>query len=139
VADLCRQVCRSRGLAPEVVTVQGTATSWPVDRRRFAQILGNLLDNADRHGGGAVAVRVGAGPDRLVLEVDDEGPGVRPEDRVAIFDRFVRGPAAGARGDGDGTGLGLALVARHAAAHGGTAEVADRPGGGARFRIELPS
>jgi two-component system, OmpR family, sensor histidine kinase MtrB len=139
VADLCRQVCRSRGLAPEVVTVEGAATSWPVDRRRFAQILGNLLDNADRHGGGAVAVRVGAGPDRLVLEVDDEGPGVRPEDRVAIFDRFVRGPAAGARGDGDGTGLGLALVARHAAAHGGTAEVADRPGGGARFRIELPS
>ena len=77
-------------------------------------------------------------PHTFVLEVDDEGPGVRPEDRAAIFDRFVRGHAASARGDSDGTGLGLALVARHAAAHGGRATVADRPGGGARFRVELP-
>jgi signal transduction histidine kinase len=139
VADLCRQVCRSRGLSAGIVAVDGGDTTWRVDRRRFAQIIGNLLDNADRHGGGAVAVRVSSGAERLVLEVDDEGPGVRPEDRTAIFDRFVRGPAAGARGDSDGTGLGLALVARHAAAHGGCAEVTDRPGGGARFRIEIPA
>jgi two-component system sensor histidine kinase MtrB len=54
-----------------------------------------------------------------------------------IFDRFVRGRSATARADGAGTGLGLALVAQHAAAHGGTAAVLDRPGGGARFRAEL--
>jgi two-component system, OmpR family, sensor histidine kinase MtrB len=139
VADLCRQVCRSRGLPAGIVTVAGDTTAWRVDRRRFAQILGNLLDNADRHGGGAVGVRLGTEAERLVLEVDDEGPGVRAEDRTAIFDRFVRGRAASARGDSDGAGLGLALVARHAAAHGGCAEVTDRPGGGARFRIELPA
>ena len=139
VAELCRQVCRSRGLSAEIVTAERGAARWAVDRRRFAQILGNLLDNADRHGGGAVAVRLSPAAGHLVLEVDDEGPGVRPEDRGAIFDRFVRGPVAGARGDSDGTGLGLALVARHAAAHGGCAEVTDRPGGGARFRIELPA
>jgi signal transduction histidine kinase len=72
------------------------------------------------------------------LEVDDEGPGVRPEDRGSIFDPFVRGRSASARGDGDGTGLGLALVAQHITAHGGRVFVTDRPGGGARFRVEVP-
>ncbi|BCB92027.1 HAMP domain-containing sensor histidine kinase [Phytohabitans suffuscus] len=139
VADLAREECQARGLPPEVVRVDGgSAATWSIDRRRFAQILGNLLDNAERHGGGAIAVRLGQAPDAFVLEVDDEGPGVRPEDRIAIFDRFVRGRAASARGDSDGTGLGLALVARHAVAHGGQVTVTDRPGGGARFRVELP-
>jgi two-component system, OmpR family, sensor histidine kinase MtrB len=50
----------------------------------------------------------------------------------------VRGRSAGARGGGDGTGLGLSLVAQHAKAHGGRVVVLDRPGGGARFRVELP-
>ncbi|MDQ7911251.1 HAMP domain-containing sensor histidine kinase [Phytohabitans sp. ZYX-F-186] len=137
VAELAREECQARGLPADLVRVDGAGT-WPVDRRRFTQILGNLLDNADRHGGGATAVRLGQTPDAFVLEVDDEGPGVRPEDRTAIFDRFVRGRAASARGDSDGTGLGLALVARHANAHGGRVTVADRPGGGARFRVEVP-
>jgi two-component system sensor histidine kinase MtrB len=56
-----------------------------------------------------------------------------------IFDRFVRGRTAHARRDDGGAGLGLALVAQHAAAHGGTVVVTDRPGGGARFRLELPA
>jgi two-component system, OmpR family, sensor histidine kinase MtrB len=111
---------------------------WHVDRRRFEQMIANLLDNADRHGGGAVAVRVGCDGDLGFVEVDDDGPGVPPQDRDAIFDRFVRGRTASARGDSEGTGLGLALVARHAAAHGGRVFVTDRPGGGARFRVELP-
>jgi signal transduction histidine kinase len=64
---------------------------------------------------------------------------VAEDQRATIFDRFVRGPAANARGAGDGTGLGLAIVAEHAAAHGGRAVVGERPGGGARFRIEVPS
>jgi signal transduction histidine kinase len=63
---------------------------------------------------------------------------VPDEARATIFDRFVRGPAAHARGGGDGTGLGLAIVAGHAAAHGGKVSLGDRPGGGARFRIDLP-
>ena len=137
IADVVRQIARSRGLAAEAVTTSGPPT-WVVDRRRFEQMIANLLDNANRHGGGAVAVRLGGdGPIRFV-EVDDEGPGVAPQDRTAIFDRFVRGRTASSRGDSDGTGLGLALVARHAAAHGGRVFVTDRPGGGARFRVELP-
>ena len=55
-----------------------------------------------------------------------------------IFDRFVRGRSAGARGGGDGTGLGLSLVAQHVARTAGRVVVLDRPGGGARFRVELP-
>ena len=74
---------------------------------------------------------------RYIIDVDDHGPGVSPDDKAVIFHRFVRGRAAHSRGDNDGTGLGLALVADHAAAHEGTATVLDRPGGGARFRIEL--
>ena len=138
IADLVRQVAKSRGLEPDAVTITGPET-WLADRRRIERMVANLLDNADRHGGGAVAVRLGCEADVRFIEVDDEGPGVPPQDRTAIFDRFVRGRTASARGDSDGTGLGLALVARHAAAHGGRVFVTDRPGGGARFRVELPT
>ncbi|MEU8817139.1 HAMP domain-containing sensor histidine kinase [Actinoplanes sp. NPDC048796] len=133
IAELVTRVVRAHGLDPGIVEA-GDPGQWRVDARRVEQTLGNLLENATRYGGGPTAVRVGKG----FLEVDDAGPGVPEELRATIFDRFVRGPAAGARGTGDGTGLGLAIVAEHAAAHGGTASVRERPGGGARFRVELP-
>jgi signal transduction histidine kinase len=75
-----------------------------------------------------------------VVEVSDDGPGVAPEDRARIFERFVRLDASRQRGHG-GTGLGLAIVAGIAARHGGRARYAeiDEPGyPGAHFRIELP-
>jgi signal transduction histidine kinase len=137
IADLVRQMLKARGLPPEIVQAD-EAGVWNVDRRRFEQMVANLVDNAQRHGGGVVAVRLGSDGDMRFVEVDDEGPGVPPQDRIAIFDRFVRGRTASARGDSDGTGLGLALVARHALAHGGRVFVTDRPGGGARFRVEFP-
>ncbi|MEV6305397.1 HAMP domain-containing sensor histidine kinase [Actinoplanes sp. NPDC051861] len=138
-AELARAVCRSRDLPDTLVELlPETPPVWQVDRRRLEQVLGNLLDNAVRYGGGPVAVRLGAAGTTCFAEVDDEGPGVAEEHRPTIFDRFVRGPAAGARGGTDGTGLGLAIVAEHAAAHEGRASVRDRPGGGARFRVELP-
>jgi signal transduction histidine kinase len=138
VAELARQSCRRLGLPERLVHAEGaSAAAWQVDRRRVEQVLGNLLDNAVRHGGGPCAVRLGSGGGRCWIEVDDEGPGVSPADRDVIFERFVRGRVASARGGSDGTGLGLALVAQHAAAHGGHAAVLDRPGGGARFRVEL--
>jgi signal transduction histidine kinase len=139
MADLARHACRSRGHPPTIVTTEtGSDNTWRVDRRRLEQVITNLLDNAERHGGGPVAVRLGRGNGWRFLEVDDEGPGVSPQDRPSIFDRFVRGRTANARGDSDGTGLGLALVAQHATAHGGRISVTDRPGGGARFRLEIP-
>ncbi len=139
VAELARRACVDRGLPPTIVTDRsGADPVWHVDERRFAQVLANLLDNAERHGGGPVAVVVGGDEAVAVLDVEDEGPGVPPEDRDAIFGRFVRGRGANARADSGGTGLGLALVAQHVGAHGGRVLVGDRPGGGARFRVELP-
>lgn len=132
VAELAVRVCGD----PALVHVTGDPR-WYVDSRRVEQLLANLVDNAQAYGGGVVAVTLTLSGTDGVIEVDDEGPGVSPADRPIIFDRFVRGRAARARGDGQGTGLGLALVAQHAAAHGGSATVLDRPGGGARFRVVL--
>ena len=73
------------------------------------------------------------------LEVDDNGPGVPDEFRAQVFERFARGRHAGERGDETGSGLGLALVARHVRLHSGAVWVEDRPGGGARFVVELPA
>ncbi|MFG2052606.1 ATP-binding protein [Micromonospora sp. NPDC048930] len=135
---LAREACRARALPERLVQVPaGTLTEWRVDRRRVEQILLNLLDNAVRYGGGPVAVRLSLRDGAVgVIDVDDDGPGVPDADREVIFDRFVRGRAAHARAGTDGTGLGLALVAQHAAAHGGRATVVDRARG-ARFRVEL--
>ncbi|NUR69705.1 MAG: HAMP domain-containing histidine kinase [Hamadaea sp.] len=137
VAELARQVVSRKGFNQALVTAEPGELVWPVDPRRFEQIIANLIDNAVRHGGGPVAVRLGHDDGIGWLEVDDEGPGVPPADRETIFDRFVRGRAANARADTDGTGLGLALVMQHAVAHGGHAYAGDRPGGGARFRVEF--
>jgi two-component system sensor histidine kinase MtrB len=137
VALVCGIVAQRR-LPSSMVDVTGDGRAVEVDPRRFEQILANLLDNADRHGGGAV--RVGICTDDVVrLEVDDEGPGVPPDERELVFDRFARGRAASARGGSEGSGLGLALVAQHAGAHRGRVEIIDRPGGGARFVVELPA
>lgn len=136
--QLVTQACLARNLPQDLLEVEpGTPDVWRVDPRRVEQAIGNLLDNAVRYGGGPIAVRLGRTGDGHVVEVDDAGPGVAYENREAIFDRFVRGPAANSRGDDDGTGIGLSIVAQHAAAHGGTVTVEDRPGGGARFRMEL--
>ena len=72
----------------------------------------------------------------VLMAVEDQGPGVAASERTRIFERFARGSAARHR---IGTGLGLALVAEHAAALGGEAWVEDRPGGGARFVVRLPT
>ena len=82
-------------------------------------------------------VRVASGDGGAVISVDDRGPGIGPDEREAIFEIFRRGSAGIA--SGRGTGVGLALVAQFAALHGGRAWVEDNPGGGASFRVFLPS
>lgn len=107
------------------------------DLRRLERVLSNLLDNADRHGGGAVGVLVRRAGDDVQVVVDDAGPGVPAELRREVFERFHRG--AHARSGADGAGLGLALVASHVRLHGGRVSVEERPGGGARFVVHLPA
>ena len=107
-----------------------------VDKVRFERVLGNLIENANHHGGGAL--RVDVVPSRngmLRFGVEDGGPGVAQGERDRIFERFSRGSAARHR---IGTGLGLALASEHSAAMGGGIWVEDRPGGGARFVFEIP-
>ena len=138
VAALAEALIASRRLPAGLLEVTGKRALLDLDPRRVEQVLANLLDNAAKHGGGAVRIGVTIERDTLMLEVDDEGPGVPPDERALVFDRFARGRAASARGGSDGTGLGLALVAQHVLAHRGTIAIVDRPGGGARFRIVLP-
>ncbi|HEY6744335.1 MAG TPA: HAMP domain-containing sensor histidine kinase [Mycobacteriales bacterium] len=108
------------------------------DRRRLEQVVANLVDNADRHGRGLVRIAVRRQGPCVRLEVDDAGPGVPVADRHRVFERFARVSDRDRHVDETGTGLGLALVAQHVRLHGGRVEVTDRPGGGARFAVELP-
>ncbi|MCE3554698.1 HAMP domain-containing histidine kinase [Pseudonocardia sp. RS11V-5] len=136
VVDIVTHAVGTRaGVAVEVV---GSPPKIEVDRRRLDRVVGDLLDNADHHAGGAVRVGVLAAADGVRIEVDDAGPGIPPEFREEVFERFARGANAGRREDVGGTGLGLALVARHVRAHHGRIHVEDSPAGGARIVVELP-
>jgi len=111
------------------------------DKRRLAQVIQNLLDNATKYGGGAVSVSFSRTGTHVRIAVDDDGPGVPSADRERIFDRFTRaGTDAGRRDIAKGVGLGLSLVAEHVRLHDGRVWVTDRPHGltGARFIVELP-
>ncbi|MGH8998712.1 MAG: sensor histidine kinase, partial [Acidimicrobiia bacterium] len=110
-----------------------------LDSRRLGQMLTNLLENAEKYGGGATALVVSGGPGVIRFAVEDRGPGIPEHERHHIFERFVRGESSAQPGSKDGTGLGLSLVAEHARLHGGRVWVEDRAGGGSRFVIELPA
>lgn len=110
------------------------------DKRRLAQVVANLLDNAAKYGAGQTRVELRGRGEWISLAVEDEGPGVNPDERNVIFDRFSRGSAGGRRGAGSGSGLGLSLVAEHVGLHNGQIWVEDRSDGasGARFVVMLP-
>ncbi|KOV85484.1 histidine kinase [Nocardia sp. NRRL S-836] len=108
------------------------------DRRRLDRVLANLLENADRHAGGAVRVAVRREGAVARVEVEDAGPGVPEALREQIFERFARG-RPGSRGADTGSGLGLALVREHVRRLRGRVWVEDRVPCGARFVVELPA
>ncbi|MEV8441771.1 HAMP domain-containing sensor histidine kinase [Actinosynnema sp. NPDC051121] len=138
LASLVGNVVAARPGGPVPVDAGSPPPQVLGDRRRLDRVVDNLLDNAERHAGGVVRVGVFSHGGKARVEVDDAGPGVPPELRDRIFDRFDRGARAGRRGADTGSGLGLALVAQHVQRHGGAVRVEDRPGGGARFVVELP-
>ena len=104
-----------------------------LDPLRARQALGNLIDNALRHGAGDVGLAARARDGTLEIDVGDGGPGFPAELAPRAFERFARGNAARTRG---GAGLGLAIVSAIAQAHGGSVEIV--PDGGGRVRISLP-
>jgi signal transduction histidine kinase len=125
------------------VRIEGGAADAVVkgDKRRLERVVANLVENADNHGGGVVGVSVSSTDGVVDIAVDDAGPGVAEQDRERVFERFARGPAAGRRSAqaANGVGLGLSLVREHVRLHGGRVWVEERPGGGARFVVELPA
>jgi signal transduction histidine kinase len=115
---------------PEPAIVQG-------DAARLRQLVFILVDNAIRHSpkGGHVRVAVRREGGSALLDVEDDGRGVQPEDMPHVFERFWR--ASGA--PSGGTGLGLAIAKWIVDRHQGSIEVSNRQGGGAKFRVRLPS
>jgi two-component system OmpR family sensor kinase len=137
----------ARIIAPdrEITLDVGSGAAFLIlgDEVRLRQVIGNLMNNALTHTpeGTPVAVRVLAGPRQpvpsVVLEVADQGPGLRQDQAEHVFERFYRADQARTRKAG-GTGLGLAIVAALVAAHDGTVALKTAPGQGATFRITLP-
>ena len=141
-AEFVRQAV-AHGSRPDAVVTSSELAETTViqaDKRRLAQTLANLIDNATKYGAGEITVELDRIDDIVMLAVEDEGPGVPEEERGQIFDRFSRGSAAGSRGQDSGSGLGLSLVAEHVGLHGGWVWVDDRSDGrpGARFLVAWP-
>jgi signal transduction histidine kinase len=123
------------------VLVVKTASDLPfayADRARMLQVLGNVVANAIRYGPLDSPIMLGCDviDGELRFRIVDQGPGVPPEEREAIFNSFFRGRAK-ASGRVEGTGLGLAIAREYAEAHGGRIEVLQRSSG-AHFRVTLP-
>jgi two-component system OmpR family sensor kinase len=119
------------------LTSEDTAAGLQVhgDRIRLEQAVGNLVENALRHGGGDVRLSAAAADGSVELHVVDEGDGFPPEFLERAFERFTRSDQARARG---GAGLGLSIVRVIAEAHGGTAHAANKDGSGVDVWITLP-
>ncbi|HEY9522794.1 MAG TPA: HAMP domain-containing sensor histidine kinase, partial [Thermopolyspora sp.] len=108
--------------------------TW-LDQDKIDQILGNLLENAVRHGRGTVTIEMEPVEWGVAVSVRDQGEGVAPELASRVFRQFWRGN----RRRRGGTGLGLFIVKGLVEAHGGTITVQRAPGGGAEFRFTMPT
>jgi len=140
------------GVTAEAVQTAATVgPQWPVrlvatqpveiigDRMRIRQVLDNLLANVRTHCPEGTPSVVTVDRDGLdaVISVQDEGPGMSPEEAARVFERFFRADASRSRRFG-GAGLGLSIVASITKAHGGTVAAASGPEGGTVFTVRLP-
>ncbi|MGH8242789.1 MAG: ATP-binding protein [Steroidobacteraceae bacterium] len=131
------KVYADKGVTAALAVAPGTA--YPIDAGDFLELAGNLMDNASKYCRRAIAVRAtpwtAAGWRRpgLVLEIEDDGSGIPPEERVRVLER-------GARADESvpGQGIGLASAREIAAAYSGTLEIGESRLGGARVCVRLP-
>jgi len=140
IATLVRAEVDDRSAQGEAVdvTLEPSFTDAIVlgDRLALRRVLANVVDNAIKYGRVA-HLRLSLGRDKVVVTVDDEGPGIPADRRDAMLEPFNRLEASRNRATG-GAGLGLAVARSLVEAHGGTIEISTAPAGGARVMIELP-
>ncbi|MEU8061111.1 sensor histidine kinase [Microbispora bryophytorum] len=136
VTHLVREELERRTLTVAVVTRLERQVVVNASRIRLARLLGNLVNNAERHTSTVIEISVTGDPPDAVLEVIDDGPGIAPADRERIFERLFRLDDA-CRRDPGGSGLGLPIAREIAHAYGGRLYAADHPTG-ARFVLRLP-
>jgi signal transduction histidine kinase len=125
------------GVALVLVLPQDRALRAAIPPRLLHRALSNLVTNAQAYGHGRVRLSAAVDGGRVVIDVDDDGPGVPEADRDRVFEPFQRLDDGAERKRG--FGLGLTIVRRIAELHGGTVGVTTSPLGGARFRFELPA
>jgi signal transduction histidine kinase len=124
--------------------LDGLPETW-LDADKIDQILGNLVENAVRHGAGIVTIVIEPvltdDEAAVSVSVRDQGEGIAPDVAPRVFRQFWRGKPRGGRNSrhGSGTGLGLYIVKGLVEAHGGTIDVHRAPGGGAEFRFIVPA
>ena len=133
IMQLCQGVLEARGLPLSLAV--GDQPVVRTDARRFERIIGNLVDNAERHGAGIVRLTIEREPAVVRVFVDDAGPGIEAEMAERIFEPFARGEGSSST---PGAGLGLAIAQEQASVLGVTLRATTSPHGGARFVVELP-
>lgn len=133
VSLLCLDVVRMRNLPDELVC--GDSPVIRTDGRRFERIVGNLVENAQRHGGGVESIRVERHSDTVRIYVEDRGPGIDPAQLEKLFEPFTRGEDAHHT---SGAGLGLAIAREQANLLNAELLVENRDSGGTRFIVEIP-
>jgi signal transduction histidine kinase len=116
-----------------VIDERGPLAEIWADPDKLDQVIGNVVENAIRHGDGTITISVGPRDDGIEVGVSDEGAGIAPEAEQRVFAKFWRGATRG------GTGLGLFIAHGIVQAHGGTITAGRGPGGGALVRFYLPA
>ncbi|MCH9676413.1 MAG: HAMP domain-containing histidine kinase [Actinomycetia bacterium] len=137
---LCLDAIHVRGLSEDLIDVDDTDEHLiTTDTRRFERIVGNLIDNANRHGGGVTAIRIArtsdTDPAHIVIAIEDEGPGIPPDEVPKLFEPFTRGEDAK---ETSGAGLGLAIAIEQAHLLEVELRVESVEPHGARFVMEIP-
>ena len=139
--ELARNTVADHALVAEAKSIdlgiaRGESAAAEGEAESLRILLANLVDNAIRYtpAGGRVDMSIYTHHQWAVIEVIDNGPGIPPEERTRVFDRFYRREAS----DESGTGLGLAIVKRIVERHGGRITLSDAAGHGLCVRVELP-